>query len=388
MASAEEMIRGKKYRLWAELGKLPNGRRDRRSKVVKASGKREAKKLAQDFEDDLIERLGLDEDMFFSILADKWLKNYAEDELEITTYEKYVASLEYIIEHFESYRTKEIKPLSIIEFFKNEKKEGRGSLDSKYKVLKSIFDHAVTWKVIKKEDNPMADTEKPKEDKKQENKDFYRTHEIPTMLELITEQQTEEQQLMVLLALTGALRRGEVAGIASDVCNFKNNSIFIKRSLQQSKSEGLRLKATKTEDTRTVFIPEKVMKRLHALYIKNLNLKMETGNLWSGFKDVNGKEVMLLFSNKLGKPYRPDSITQFWNRFAIRNEEALRRIRFHDLRHSSATYILSEGTKKGLNMRTVQKRLGHKDIETTLRLYSHVSEKDDEEAGDLFNALL
>lgn len=157
--------------------------------------------------------------------------------------------------------------------------------------------------------------------------------------------------------------------------------------MQQSKTEGLRLKGSKTEDTRTVFIPEKVMKRLHGLYIKKLSLKMELGELWEGFKDVNGKEVLLLFSNNLGKPYRLDSITQFWDRFTYRNKEKLRRIRFHDLRRSSATYILYEGTKKGLNMRTVQKRLGYKDIETTLRLYCHVTKKDDEQAGNLFNDL-
>ncbi|WP_440898068.1 site-specific integrase [Amphibacillus sp. Q70] len=200
-------------------------------------------------------------------------------------------------------------------------------------------------------------------------------------------EQKEEQQLMVLLALTGGLRRGEIAGIASDVCNFDNNSILIKRSLQYSKANGLRLKGTKTEDTRTVILSQKLMQRLQNLYTIKVAFRNSMGNLWEGFKDVNGKEVLLLFSNEYGKPYRPDSITQFWDRFTTRNKDELRKIRFHDLRHSSATYILSEGTKEGLNMKTVQKRLGHKNIKTTLNLYSHVTDQDDEATGKLFDDL-
>lgn len=387
MASIQELIRGKKYKLFAELDRLPNGKRDRRTKVVEASGKREARMMADEFENDLRERMNLDEEMFFVSFKNKWLKNYAEVELESTTLENYIAALNTITPYFENYRMKEIRPLSIIEFFNNEKSEGRGSLEAKYKVLNSLFRHAVKWKVLKNDDNPMIDVDKPKIEKKQRNKDFYRSDELPILLELLV-QQSEEQQLMVLLALTGAMRRGEIAGITSEVCDFKNNSIYIKRSLQQSKKDGLKLKNTKTDDTRTIFVSSKIMKRLHKLYIKKLNLQMEMGILWKGFKDVNGADVTLLFSNEYGQPYRPDSITQFWNRFTIKHKDKLRRIRFHDLRHSSATYILSEGTKKGLNMKTVQKRLGHKNIKTTLSLYSHVTEKDDEAAGDLFDDLL
>lgn len=385
MASIQELIPRKKYKLWAELGKLPNGKRDRRSKTVEASGKREARKMAQEYEDELKDRLKLDEEMPFTILADKWWKNFAEVKLEAPTQEAYEASLKLIKSFFENYRTNEISPLSIVEFYNFEKQEGRGSLETKHKVLLSIFKHAVKWKVIKAEDNPMEDQEKPKDTHKQQ-KDFYRTHEFPILFELLKEHR-EDQQLIVLLALTGGLRRGEIAGLAADVCNFDKNAILVKRSLQSSRKHGLRLKGTKSEDTRIVTLSPKLMERLHDHYKKQLELKEEMGNLWEGFEDENGKEVFLLFANEYGRPYRPDTITQFWGRFSTRHKDKLRKIRFHDLRHSSATYILSEGTKEGLNMKTVQKRLGHKDIKTTMNLYSHVSEQDDEATGRLFDVL-
>jgi integrase len=47
---------------------------------------------------------------------------------------------------------------------------------------------------------------------------------------------------------------------------------------------------------------------------------------------------------------------------------ALPRIRFHDLRHSAASWMLS----LGLSPRTVADTLGHRNIETTLMIYAHV----------------
>lgn len=224
-------------------------------------------------------------------------------------------------------------------------------------------------------------TANKKNAKRQENKDFYRQDEIKLMLQLIQEL-SEEQQLIVQLALIGGLRRGEITAITHDAIDFTNNTILIKRAIGQT-AKGLQLKETKTDDIRTVTLPKNLMEQIHKVYIKKLSLKMELGNLWKGHKE-NGKELIFLFSDEYGKPYRPDSITQFWNRFTIRHKDNLRRIRFHDLRHSSATYLLSEG----INMKIIQKRLGHKNIKTTLNLYSHVTEKDDEKASDLFNNLL
>lgn len=382
MSFAVEVVKGKKYRLFAELGFLPNGKRERKTKMVEAKGIKEARKLAQEFEDDLLARMVFDENMLFTEFTEKWLDNYASVELEQSTFENYEKALEVIKEYFSKQRVSEIKALSIIEFFNNERKLKRGSLEAKYKVLKSLFKYAVQWSIIKDEDNPMLDIEKPKNAQKQTNKDFYRNDEIKIMLKLIDEL-TEEQQLIVQLALVGALRRGEIIAITHDVLDFENSSILIKRSLQQSEKDGLKLKGTKSEDTRIIILPKSLMDRIHKLYIKKLNLRMSMGKLWEGHKE-DSKELIFLFSNEYGKPYRPDSVTQFWNRFTIRHKDILRRIRFHDLRHSSATFLLSEG----VNMKVIQKRLGHKNIKTTLNLYSHVSEKDDEKVSELFSDFL
>lgn len=61
-----------------------------------------------------------------------------------------------------------------------------------------------------------------------------------------------------------------------------------------------------------------------------------------------------------------------------------RRLRLHDLRHTSATLLLS----KGIHEKVIQKRLGHSRASFTLDTYSHVLEEMDRSASDAFEGLL
>jgi integrase len=73
-----------------------------------------------------------------------------------------------------------------------------------------------------------------------------------------------------------------------------------------------------------------------------------------------------LFADVAGRPWRPDVFT---NRFArLRDGLGLQRVRLHDLRHFVATE-LGDG---GVPIATISKRLGHRDVSTTLNIYTHV----------------
>lgn len=56
----------------------------------------------------------------------------------------------------------------------------------------------------------------------------------------------------------------------------------------------------------------------------------------------------------------------YWIKVIKKN--GLRRIRYHDLRHSCATLLLSNG----VSMKEVQEWLGHSDYSTTANIYSHL----------------
>lgn len=369
---------GGKYKLFVELGYDAKGKRIRRTKTITATGPRQAGKLLSEYEVEVYNSVRIEtERLSFSAFVDRWRDNYATPNLSASTLEVYDGILEHIIPYFESKHLKDVTTFHIVQYFTNEKKLGNGSLEKKYNILMSIFKHATEWKVIP--ENPMINVDKPKVPKKKTQ--FYDKDEIVLLLREIKALEPRHQ-LVIKLALVGGLRRGEVLGIAYDQVNFATNKIHIKRSLQYTKKEGLKLKGTKTEEERTVTIPAKLMKDLHGYYIRQLSVRIEMGNLWKGFKDIHDEDVMLFVSDENGTPYQPNAVTRFWGRFMERSK--LKRIRFQDLRHSSASFILSEG----VNIKVLQERLGHKSIKTTMNVYSHVTEKDDEKASAVFDDLL
>jgi integrase len=83
------------------------------------------------------------------------------------------------------------------------------------------------------------------------------------------------------------------------------------------------------------------------------------GSLW--------RENGLVFVSETGEPLDRCSVTN--HRFKLLLKRAgLPQIRFHDLRHTCATLLLS----KNVNPKIVSEMLGHATIAITLDTYSHV----------------
>lgn len=381
MSSIKELIPNKKYRLYVELGYDAAGKRIRKTKVVDASGKRKATDLLKEFENEVKQSLHLDDDNpTFIDFAERWTKNYAEIELQASSMENYNHAMKSLVKHFGKRRLKEISTFQLVQYFSKEKAQN-SNIEKKYNLANSIFKYAVLWKIIDERNNPMFGVSRPKRKKlKAEENQFFDKNEIPGLL-IALERLLEYQYLIAALALFGGLRRGEVLALVPEVVNWETNIIRIKSSLQLTKKHGLRIKTTKTGEERDVTYPKFLIDRLKIFYEQKLILKEEMGNLWKGFKDEKGNEIFFLFTNEYGKPYRPDSVTQFWDRFIKR--EKLKQVSFHGLRHSSASFLLSEG----VNMKVIQKRLGHKDINMTLNMYSHLNEDDDKNASYAFDKL-
>lgn len=79
-----------------------------------------------------------------------------------------------------------------------------------------------------------------------------------------------------------------------------------------------------------------------------------------------------------GSLIKPNYVSQHFP--LLLNKIGMPIIRFHDLRHSAATYLLS----LGFNMKEVSEWLGHGDITTTLNIYAHV---DNESKRNMANKL-
>ena len=73
----------------------------------------------------------------------------------------------------------------------------------------------------------------------------------------------------------------------------------------------------------------------------------------------------LVFTNATGDFYSPSTLVKAFRRFLM--SIGLPHMRFHDLRHSAATILL---TMK-VHPKVVQEILGHSQITTTMDIYSH-----------------
>jgi integrase len=74
-----------------------------------------------------------------------------------------------------------------------------------------------------------------------------------------------------------------------------------------------------------------------------------------------------VFCSSNGKPIDPDNFVHRVWRLVLRRA-ALRRIRFHDLRHTYASLLIA----RGAHPKYIQAQLGHASIQTTLDRYGHL----------------
>ena len=73
-----------------------------------------------------------------------------------------------------------------------------------------------------------------------------------------------------------------------------------------------------------------------------------------------------IYVDAMGKLIKPDFITQHFDLFLKKN--GLKKIRFHDLRHSCASLLYANGVP----LKDIQEWLGHSDIGTTSNIYTHL----------------
>ena len=89
-----------------------------------------------------------------------------------------------------------------------------------------------------------------------------------------------------------------------------------------------------------------------------------------------------VFAQPDGAPWYPDGVSQVFDRLVAKLD--IRRIRFHDLRHTHASHLLAAG----VNPKVVSERLGHASVSFTLDIYAHVMPGQQAEAAAAVAAMV
>ena len=164
-------------------------------------------------------------------------------------------------------------------------------------------------------------------------------------------------EALFTLALCIGLRRGELLGLRW--CDIENGFLHVNHSLERVKKGGLRLADPKSSRAvRSLRLPQMCIASIerHREY-------QAKARQWAGIK---WKEFDYVFTSSIGTPLQPEKVTRSFA--AALKAAKLPRVRFHDLRHSCATLLLS----LGVHPKLVQETLGHSTFQLTMDTYSHM----------------
>jgi len=146
------------------------------------------------------------------------------------------------------------------------------------------------------------------------------------------------------------LRQGELFALAWGDIDFDGGALQVRRTLEELKGK-LRLKETKSRKGRRVDLPRFALDALH----EHRKAMLAEGH---------GKAPV--FCDAAGGYLRRPNVRQ--RSFTpLLKAAGLPAVRFHDLRHTAATLLLTQG----VHPKIVSERLGHASIEITLNVYSH-----------------
>jgi len=168
------------------------------------------------------------------------------------------------------------------------------------------------------------------------------------------------------------MRLSEILGLRWGDIDFILNQIRVRRTLHQLDDGKIDIRDTKTTTSRRSI---KMTPLCRGVLLEHYEMRKElSAALGSPFNDNS-----YVFCHDDGTNLLPDSVSHAWIKLV--RKVGLKGIRFHDCRHTHATWML----EAGIHPRIVQDRLGHASVSTTLDIYSHVTPSMQEEAAKTFD---
>ncbi len=325
------------------------------------------KKKAEQFLRDTIRQYEIEESIIstdtpFCNYVKIWLKSI-EKSIDPITYQGYESvALAHIIPYFEKKNTllnkisREDIQRYINEKYEHGRLDGKGGLSPKTLKTHKLIIRLALKEAVKSHlitTNPCDDVILPKMAHREIS--FYSASQLNDLFNAI-----KNEPLYPLIYFTAiyGLRRSEVLGLKWDSVNFENNTITIKHTVVRF-NDVFEKDSTKTSSS-----------------YRSYPLTEEVKNILTMLKEAEKKNITLfgkeyikngyIFKWENGKPYAPDYITSKFSK--ILKKYGFPHIRFHDLRHSCASLLVSQG----FSLKDVQEWLGHSDFSITANLYAHL----------------
>lgn len=346
---------------------------DKNTKTMKRkffSSKKSAKevlKKAKDFKTLVKKDINIvKSNMLLTDWLNDWLKNYKQNTVRLKTYERYQTAIKmHLNPYIGKYKLKVLSTDTIqkhwIFLLKNGGVEQKGlaarTVNSTRRLLIQALNDAVDLGYIEK--NPALKT-KPIKTNRSEIQILTRDEAL--RLITVAKEYDMVAWIIIVIALGTGMRLAEIFGLSWSCIDFHSSKLYVEQSAVTTThgtniQNELKTKNSRREIPLPKFVTQALIEYKHwqAFYrIKNTGLFVNKG---------------YVITNKYGNIRHPASFSyHVFKKILLPRAGISEKVRFHDLRHTHATWLLSNG----VNVKVVSERLGHSTIRITLDIYAHV----------------
>ena len=312
-----------------------------------------------------LNKLDPDQEILFTKFMLDWLE-MMKNSVEVTTYASYAQAIKskinpYFDARFPTLTLSQITPKHIQDYYTWEMTENDVSANTvihRHANIRKALQYAFKTGLI--DINPADRIERPKKVKYVGS-----TYNDQELEQLFAITKGDLIELPVMLAAFYGLRRSEVLGLKWDAIDFEKKTITIKHTVTQTTLDGKSVIIEKDRTkTKSSYRTLPLVKPFEDALLRKKAEQAENRRLCGKCYDKSHLDYINV--NEMGKLITPGFLTQHFPLVLERN--GMKKIRFHDLRHSCASLLYSNGVA----LKDIQEWLGHSDISTTSNIYTHL----------------
>jgi integrase len=311
-------------------------------------------------------------DQSLSTFLTGWLHDTTKHRVRERTYIRYCELIElHVLPTLGKVKLQKVSPQHLQKLYNQKLEEGYAPQTVKHihRVLHRAFHDALRWQLVTR--NVCDAVDAPRVPKKE--------------MQVLTGQQAQQflqaargepLEALYVLALTTGAREGELLGLRWDDLDLASEAMQIRRTITRMVHKGFTASEPKSaKSRRRVHLSQLATEALKRQRIRQNEARLAAGPAWS--------EQGWVFCNAVGKPIEVGNMIRRSFR-PLLAKAGLPIMKFHELRHSAASLLLS----MGVHPKIVQELLGHSTVSITLDIYSHALPSLQKEAINQLNTLL
>lgn len=206
------------------------------------------------------------------------------------------------------------------------------------------------------------------------SENYYTKEELQKFLQCVYESSDFKVYAFFRLLAFSGMRKGELLALTWSDVHFKEMTLTIDKTQSRGK-DGINVQTAKTsESMRTVWLDKKTISIL-----KEWKKEQKSWLFQRGYSQPTNQLVFQNGYNTMYQPIKP----RLWM-LRVTDEYNLKRITIHGFRHTYATIAY----EAGLDVKQLQHQLGHRNIQTTLDIYTAITNRQKSDIADKYSDYL